>query len=70
MEMFGDILLFLEANLTWGSNIHQNVAILQDEQKRVIPLLEMAISNLDGDGSLVLECFEKLEAIDSTQAFP
>ena len=52
------------------------LATLQDEEKRVALLVEMAIMvdagkifvqtthNLEGDGTLVLDCFEKLEAVN------
>ena len=74
MVMFGDILPFLEDNADLGPATRTKMlAILQDEQKRAILLLEMAITgkifvqttyNLEGDGPLVLECFEKLEAVN------
>ena len=74
--MFGDVELFVENNLDLGQATRSRMlAILQNQQKKAAPMVEMAILidvgkifvqttyNLEGDSPLILDCFEKLEAV-------
>ncbi len=76
LELFGDIQPFLERNSDIGPcNRSKMLAILQDPQKKAYFMVEMAIVvdtgrhfvqatyNLEGDGPLVLKCYEQLEAV-------
>ena len=77
--MFGDILLFLEDNSDLGPATHtKTLPILHNPQKKAALMLEMAITvdagkifvqttnNLEGNRLLVLDCFEKLEAVSKS----
>ena len=76
LKMFRDIQPFLEGNADIGpASRSKMLAILQDSQKKTYLMIEMAIVvdagryfvqatyNLEGDGPLVLKCYEQLEAV-------
>ena len=76
LNLFGDVQPFLEENSDIGpANRSKMLDILQDSQKKAHLMVEMAVVvdsgrefvratyNLEGDGPLVLKCYEQLEVV-------
>ena len=86
LDLFGDVQPFLEENSDIGpANRSKMLAILQNSQKKPYLLVELVIVvdsgrhfvqatyNLEGDGPLVLKCYEQLEVVAQSirvQHFP